>query len=149
MSKSGLMAAMVLLVGASTASAMTEAECEALWKRSDVNNSGYITEKNGARYYAALRTAGKPVDADRLSRSDFLNHCKAGVFTVSTIDPGAPLKGANSFTEGQARDRVLAHGLTDVGPLQKDADGIWRGPAKRDGKAVTVAVDYKGNVVAN
>jgi len=34
-----------------------------------------------------------------------------------------------------------------VGNLKKDGDGIWRGSAMQDGKAVQVAIDFKGNVV--
>jgi hypothetical protein len=60
---------------------------------------------------------------------------------------GAPLKGANSFTEGQAKDRAVAYGATEVASLKKDDDGVWRGMAKEDGKSGEVAVDYKGNVV--
>ena len=62
-------------------------------------------------------------------------------------DDGAPLKGANSFTEAQARDRALRWGYGDVGLLTKDSDGIWRGGAVRDGKKVEIAIDFKGNVV--
>jgi hypothetical protein len=62
-------------------------------------------------------------------------------------DEGAPLKGANSFTEGQAKDRALSRGLTSVSDLKKDGDGIWRGNAMQDGKSVPIAIDYKGNVV--
>ena len=76
-----------------------------------------------------------------------MNACKADVYATATPDPGAPLKGANSFTEGQAKDRAMAHGATDIGPIAKDGDGVWRGPAKLDGKPTQVAVDYKGNVV--
>ena len=43
-------------------------------------------------------------------------------------DAGAPLKGANSFTEGEAKDRAVAQGLMSVGALKKDDDGIWRVP---------------------
>jgi putative membrane protein len=41
----------------------------------------------------------------------------------------------------------MAHGATDIGPIAKDGDGVWRGPAKLDGKPTQVAIDYKGNVV--
>ena len=58
-----------------------------------------------------------------------------------------PVKGANSFTEGQARDRALAWGATNLSSLAKDPDGIWRGTATWDGKPGQIAVDYKGNVV--
>jgi hypothetical protein len=60
---------------------------------------------------------------------------------------GAPLEGANSFTEAQARQRISDAGYKDVGPLKKDDQGIWRGEAKKNGAAVSVAVDFKGNIV--
>jgi hypothetical protein len=57
-------------------------------------------------------------------------------------------KGANSFTESQARSRLEGVGLTNVTDLKKDDDGIWRGKATRQGKSVTVGFDYKGNIAA-
>ena len=59
-----------------------------------------------------------------------------------------PLAGANSFTESQARDRIEASGYTAVTALTKDAQSIWRGMAMKGGRSVRVALDYKGNVVA-
>jgi len=59
-----------------------------------------------------------------------------------------PLAGANSFTESQARDRIEASGYTAVTALAKDEQSIWRGMAMKGGKSVRVALDYKGNVVA-
>ena len=56
--------------------------------------------------------------------------------------------GANSFTEGQARDRIGKAGFADVSQLVKDKDGLWQGTAKRNGKSVSVALDYKGNVTS-
>jgi hypothetical protein len=66
----------------------------------------------------------------------------------STTNPGAPVEGRNSFTEGQARSRLEASGFVDVSGLQKDDAGVWRGKAKKDGKAFDVALDFQGNVVA-
>ena len=129
--------------------AMTDAECASAWTKADVNKHGYLTAEDGARYHAAVRVGDKAIVGDKLTEADFLAHCKAGIFNVRTVDPGAPLKGANSFTETQAKDRAIAHGLTAVTGLKKDNDGIWRGTAQQDGKAVNVAIDYKGNVVAN
>jgi periplasmic protein CpxP/Spy len=54
--------------------------------------------------------------------------------------------GANSFTEDQARKRLEDAGLAEVGGLAKDDQGVWRGKAMRDGKPVSVGLDYKGNV---
>ena len=63
-------------------------------------------------------------------------------------NPGAPVAGANSFTEGQAKSRIEARGYTNVGNLQKDDSGVWRGKAMKGGKSVDVSMDFQGNVVA-
>lgn len=65
---------------------------------------------------------------------------------TSTTVP--PLAGANSFTEAQARERIAASGYTAVSALKKDDQSIWRGTATKGGRTVSVALDYKGNVVA-
>jgi hypothetical protein len=63
--------------------------------------------------------------------------------------PGAPVAGANSFTESQAKARIEARGFTNVTALKKDDKSIWRGQATKDGKSVSIALDYQGNVVAD
>ena len=55
-------------------------------------------------------------------------------------------KGANSFTEGEARGRLEKAGYRDVKDLKKDGDGIWRAGAMVDGKPTSVGLDFKGNV---
>ena len=70
------------------------------------------------------------------------------VATAPSNDPNAPLAGANSFTENQAKERIEKAGLTQVTNLKKDDNGIWRGTAMLDGKQTNVALDYRGNVVA-
>jgi len=62
--------------------------------------------------------------------------------------PAAPVPGANSFTEAQARSRIESRGFTNVTTLMKDEQSIWRGKASKDGREVSIAVDYQGNVVA-
>lgn len=69
------------------------------------------------------------------------------ISTDAKTKPGAPAPGANSFTEAQARTRIEGQGFSKVSPLTKDADGIWRGTATKDGKSMAVTVDYQGNVV--
>jgi protein CpxP len=64
----------------------------------------------------------------------------------STTTP--PVPGANSFTEGEARSRIEASGYTNVTDLQKDSQSIWRGKAMKDGKSVSVSLDFQGHVVA-
>ena len=57
-------------------------------------------------------------------------------------------KGANSFTQDQARGRLTKAGYRNVSTLKKDKDGVWRGTGIRAGKTVHVGLDYKGNVTA-
>ena len=68
--------------------------------------------------------------------------------TVNVVAISALEKGANSFTEAQAKARVASAGFTDVTDLKKDGDGIWRGTAMRAGKQQQVGFDYKGNIGA-
>jgi putative membrane protein len=64
-------------------------------------------------------------------------------------DKNAPLPGANSFTEGQAKSRLEANGYTNIGELKKDDNGVWKGTATHSGATVTVSVDYRGNITRN
>jgi len=149
MKKALVIATALAACAALPAYAATEAECQAMWTKADVNKDGVLTDAEAARYSAAMRVHDKKMTADgRLDQATFVDACKADVYTARKNDEGAPLKGANSFTEGQAKDRAIAYGLTSVADLKKDGDGIWRGSAMQDGKTVKVAVDYKGNVVA-
>ncbi len=66
----------------------------------------------------------------------------------SPPNPGAPVSGANSFTEGQAKSRIESTGYTNVSGLRKDDQGVWRGMAMKDGRSVNVSLDFQGNVVA-
>jgi len=73
--------------------------------------------------------------------------------TTSTVGaapsrgPGTgPIAGANSFTEGQAKSRIESQGLTNVSGLTKDDQGIWRGKAMKDGRNVSVSLDFHGDV---
>jgi putative membrane protein len=130
---------------------MSEADCTAAFQRADTNNDGTLSETEASSYMAALRVANKTTASGTMTKADFMQHCQAGAFesTSRPIDPGAPLAGANSFTESQAKDRVLAAGLSNVSALTKDDKGIWRGTATRGNQNVSVAVDYRGNVVSN
>ena len=56
--------------------------------------------------------------------------------------------GASSFTKGQALRRLERAGFKEVKDLKKDGQGIWRGSAMREGKSVTVGLDFKGNAAA-
>ncbi len=68
-----------------------------------------------------------------------------GSSSATTSTP--PIAGANSFTEGQAMDRIAKAGFTNVQGLKLDDKGVWRGKAQKSGQQVNVALDYRGNVV--
>jgi hypothetical protein len=70
--------------------------------------------------------------------------------TAPVVPPSAvtaPVPGANSFTENQAKTRLEGQGFTAVNGLVKDKDGIWRGMGTKSGRSVNVSVDYQGNIV--
>ena len=138
-----------VLLTTSPSVAMTDAECAAEWKKIDTKGTGFVSESEARRYYAAMRVANKPVADGKLTQAAFVEQCKADLFMVAKTDPNAPLPGANSFTEAQATDRAIAAGFTPTTALAKDDKGVWRGTASDGSKTVSIAVDYKGNVVAN
>ena len=138
-----------LLLLASPSFAMSDAECTDMWTKADTNGDGVVSGAEADRYSAMMRIGKKDAPADAsYSKPLFLENCKADVFKASSTDTGAPLAGANSFTENQAKDRIVAFGLSAPSSLVKDDQGIWRGTAMKDGASVKVAVDFKGNVVA-
>ena len=90
---------------------------------------------------AALSVACAP-------ESDKTNPAIATDATVAEREASAPAAGASSFTEGQARDRIVAAGYSDVVGLMKADDGAWHGSAMMNGQSTAVVVDYQGNVTA-
>ena len=70
----------------------------------------------------------------------------AAVKWMHDNNSSAPVAGANSFTQDQAKAQLEAKGYTNVAQLQKDQNGVWRGMAMKDGKSGPVSVDYQGNV---
>lgn len=73
------------------------------------------------------------------------NSGNPAIATTATSAP-RPAAGANSFNEGEARARIGDKGFQNVGNLQKDANGVWRGTATRTGQPVNVWLDFKGDV---
>ncbi|MDO9418489.1 PepSY domain-containing protein [Pararhizobium sp.] len=70
------------------------------------------------------------------------------IVTPDTANATAPVEGANSFTEDQAKERIAEAGYASVADLKLDDKGIWQAKATKDGKAVAVSLDYQGNIVA-
>jgi hypothetical protein len=133
----------------SPALAMNDMDCQALWQQADKNLDGVLTDGEAGRFLAMMQVRGVAAPADqRLPKALFMDECRGDVFKAALIEPGAPFRGANSFTESQAQDRAIAAGYTAVSAFTKDPDGIWRGSGTVEGRSVNLAVDYKGNVVA-
>ena len=63
-----------------------------------------------------------------------------------TVNAGSAKPGANSFTQGQARQHIEHAGFSNVSGLIKGRDGVWRGTASLGGQPMSVALDFKGNV---
>ena len=147
--KSFFLTAVTCLVISGPALAMTDAECATSWEIADANNDGILNGTEGDRYLALMRIANQTTGADgTMTETVFQDSCKTDLFKLANADFGAPLAGANSFTEAQAKDRVMARGMTMPSKLIIDDKGIWRGTTIMDGKSVNVAIDFKGNVVA-
>jgi hypothetical protein len=132
----------------SIAFAANDADCTAEWAQADANKDGVLHGPEADRYlaYIRIRSQTSPQDG-KIAQEAFMSACKADTFKAKAPEPGAPLKGANSFTETQAKDRAVAAGVSNVSTMQKDPDGIWRGKGKKAGSDVEIAVDFKGNVV--
>lgn len=73
----------------------------------------------------------------------------AAVKDTHAVDTNGPSRGANSFTEGQARGHIQIAGFTGVSKLHKDSNGVWRGTAVKNRHRVSVAVDFKGDVTTS
>jgi hypothetical protein len=94
---------------------------------------------------AVLVTAALSAATPLLAQSGPAKNNSA-IKTVHTVNDGQAQSGANSFTQAQAREHIANSGFTNVSGLRKDSHGIWRGKASKDGHAVHVALDFKGNV---
>ncbi len=92
----------------------------------------------------AIAIAALAIGAPALAQNGAKNN--AALKTAHTVNDGGARNGANSFTQGQAREHIEHAGFAGVSALAKDGNGVWRGTAKRGGKLVRVALDFKGNV---
>ena len=112
----------------------------------------------GSNAYAQTTTTGSPASPDAKTSQQSGGQQSVTRPNTDKMSPnGSPAgaqtnvkleKGANSFTEGEARSRLDKAGFKDAKDLKKDDQGIWRGMATRDGKPVQVGLDFKGNIAA-
>ena len=87
------------------------------------------------------RTEGPVVSTSQEPRNE-------AVDTSPTTGETGPTPGASSYTEAQAKSAIESAGYSAVGTLTQNANGLWQGKATKDGKEVSVSVDYKGAVTA-
>jgi len=106
------------------------------------------TKRRGSVYPLDQDLAANPYLADQQSTGPAPTANNQMAATNSATSETPPLPGANSFTESQAKSRIEKSGFVGISSLKKDDQGIWRGTAMKDGKTVNIALDYKGNVVA-
>jgi hypothetical protein len=99
------------------------------------------------RIYLALAAAAALLSTSAIAQQPAPRANTPAVTTPNAPpNPGAPVPGANSFTEGQAKSRIEGSGYTQVSDLKKDETGIWRGKGVKNGKTVSVSLDFQGNV---
>lgn len=127
--------------------APTAAECEVQFKALDADISGTLSEAEAPQVYAYARVGNMSVAPSGYTKDEFLKACADNAFARPAPVAGAPFEGANSFTEGQAKDRAAALGVSGISAMTKDDKGVWRGTGMVDTATVNVAVDFKGNVV--
>lgn len=99
--------------------------------------------------YLLLSAAAAALIASGASAQSAQPHSRNPAVKDNTVaHVRAPAQGRSSFTEAQARGRIVKAGYARVSGLAKDRSGVWRGTAVRRGKPVHVGLDYKGNVTA-
>lgn len=68
--------------------------------------------------------------------------------TPTTEAATTPFTTERAFTADQAKSKIEAEGFSNPSELRKDAKGVWRGNATKDGLPVNVILDG-GKVTAN
>jgi hypothetical protein len=64
----------------------------------------------------------------------------------SQASPSTQPSTGSAFTTDQAISRIEAAGYSNVSGLRKDAKGLWRGNAVKDGSTLKVTLDVNGKV---
>lgn len=96
--------------------------------------------------FLAACSPGEPDNADGPVVSAAEGPVNAPVDTTPTTGETTLTPGANSFTEGQAREAMEKAGYTDIGRLTQNEQGVWQAEGMKAGTKAMVSVDYKGAV---
>ena len=65
------------------------------------------------------------------------------IIDKSAVTPAA----SSALTEEQIRNQLEHEGYRQIAMLTKGDDGIWHGAATKDGAAVRLSIDARGNIV--
>ena len=141
-----IIAAVISPCLATQITAASDSACERVFTTVDLDSDGSLDAAEGLRYFATMRVKGKPLTTDKLTKSAFVEYCKAGLFAKAKPHGDSPKEGRGDFAEADVRDRILAEGFTEVSSLKQDDKGIWRGSAVWRSRRIGVAVDYTGSV---
>jgi hypothetical protein len=141
-----IIAAVISPCLATQITAASDSACERVFTTVDLDSDGSLDAAEGLRYFATMRVKGKPLTTDKLTKSAFVEYCKAGLFAKAKPHGDTPKEGRGDFAEADVRDRILAEGFTEVSSLKQDDKGIWRGTAVWRSRRIGVAVDYTGSV---
>jgi hypothetical protein len=94
-------------------------------------------------------TSAPPAATDNSAMVDTSNRANPPIAGNETRQVDAPVAGANSFTQSQAMGQLTNAGYTNVSAMTQDAKGVWHGQATdKNGKNVSVSVDYQGSITA-
>ncbi len=73
-----------------------------------------------------------------------------GLSENEAVNADEVAEGANSFTEDQARNRLITLGYAAPTTMTMTESGAWRAVTRDpSGNTVTVLIDYRGNVAAD
>jgi hypothetical protein len=125
---------MAMLAACSKPASQTAADAGAATK--DAAATAADTTANSAANVAAPGGAVSPPSANGAINTD-ANKNSSDLAAAS-----------NSFTEAEAKGHFENAGYAEVTNLEKTPDGLWTAKAKKGGKPVDVALDFKGAVTA-
>ena len=71
-----MVAALLATSAALPAYAASDADCQAMWSKADVNNDGVLSDAEAMRYAAAMRVREAKMTSDgKIDRASFMDAC--------------------------------------------------------------------------
>ena len=78
-----------LLCSSSPSLAASDTACTELWQKTDVNSDNFLTKEEKLETFVAAAQQQKRALSDpaKLTREEFMSHCKADVFAAADATP--------------------------------------------------------------